>query len=368
MGNGNQHQFDSLLCACLPCVENPNAVGVIGAVCNPGDRICGPEPRHAPANKICFSGVGDYTFTTGNKTVKAVFRVDIEDRSEGNSPSSSPPPDRYRIRLWLLDPACGRNPDPNSAEAMALRMAASADPDKIANLATTEELKVNFPPDIDDGGDMTQGNHQIHPATDSQCAAMVETPPARLNVAAEIACLAPGAPCNFGMMAYGFQGTQDPQFVYRITVTNFGTATLTNLSVAELTGTTVDDTSGIYFTPGATLPAGGWVTRYHTNAWSAVTIKTVIVAGQSTQDGASVVAASTAVALVTVQQPQLSIETASGSFILEWPADTAPGFVLETTTNLTPPVTWSVISNAANPFVITNAPGTGARYYRMRTQ
>jgi hypothetical protein len=168
-GNGNVHQFDSLLCACLPCDENPLAVGVVGGVCNPGDRICGPLPRSAPANKICFSGVGDYTFTTGKKTVKAVFRVDIEDRSEGNSHASTPPPDRYRIRIWLLDPSCGRNPDPNSPQAMAIRFAASADPATIATLATTEQLKVNIEPDIDDGGDMTQGNHQIHPATGAIC-------------------------------------------------------------------------------------------------------------------------------------------------------------------------------------------------------
>ncbi len=176
-GNGNVHQFDSLLGACLPCAEDRGAVGVVGGVCNPGSRTCGPEPRRAPGNKICFSGVGDYTFTTGNKTVKAVFRVDIEDRSEGNGPSSSQPSDRYRIRIWLLDSSCGRNPDPDSAEAMALRYAASADPDKIAVLATTEDLKVNIPPDIDDGGNMTQGNHQIHPETGAQCGESAYNPP-----------------------------------------------------------------------------------------------------------------------------------------------------------------------------------------------
>ena len=98
---------------------------------------------------------------------KAVFRVDIEDRGEAKGPSQLP--DRYRIRLWLLDPSCGRNSDPDSKEAMELRFAASADPDKIANPATTEDLKVNIPPDIDDGGNMTQGNHQIHPETGAYC-------------------------------------------------------------------------------------------------------------------------------------------------------------------------------------------------------
>jgi len=176
-GNGNVHQFDSLLGACLPCPEDLGAVGVVGGVCNPGSRSCGPEPRRAPANKICFSGVGDYTFSTGNKTVKAVFRVDIEDRGEGGSQGSSQLSDRYRIRIWLLDASCGRNPDPDSPEAMELRYAASADPDKIAALATTEDLKVNIPPDIDDGGNMTQGNHQIHPETGAQCGESAHNPP-----------------------------------------------------------------------------------------------------------------------------------------------------------------------------------------------
>jgi hypothetical protein len=170
-GNGNVREFDSLLCACLPCPENPGAVGVVGNLCNPGDKVCGPLPRHAPANKICFSGVGDFTFTSGPKTVKAVFRVDIEDRSEGNSQSSTPPPDRYRIRIWLLDPSCGRDPNPDTAANMAIRYGASADPAKIIVLSTTEDLKdpTIGPPDIDDGGDMTQGNHQIHPSTGARC-------------------------------------------------------------------------------------------------------------------------------------------------------------------------------------------------------
>jgi hypothetical protein len=172
-GNGNQHQFDSLLCACLPCSdEGPAAQGDVGQVCNHGDRICGPEPRKAPANKITFSGVGDYTFTKGQKTVKAVFRVDIEDRGEGNSHANPLPTDRYRIRMWFLTGSCGRNWAPDSAEALALRLAVSADPTKIANLATTEDLKdpaTAGAPDIDDGGDMTQGNHQIHPETGATC-------------------------------------------------------------------------------------------------------------------------------------------------------------------------------------------------------
>ena len=310
-GNGNQHQFDSLLCACLPCAENPNAVGVIGGNCNPGDRICGPEPRKAPANKICFSGVGDYTFTNGKKTVKAVFRVDIEDRSEGNSQSSSSPPDRYRIRLWVLDPSCGRNPDPNSAEAMALRYAASADPATIGTLATTENLKVNIQPDIDDGGNMTQGNHQIHPATGASCGALVAGPAARLDVITEIAGMTPSGGCTFGKMAKGHQGKQDPAFVYRVTVVNSGTVALTNVSVFEMTDTTYTDTTTSYFAVGSTVAPGASVTRYRTNAWALDTINTAEASGNSKDDGSSTYAASTAMASVGAAELNCSMTLTS---------------------------------------------------------
>jgi hypothetical protein len=169
-GNGNVHEYDSLLCACLPC-PGTTGTGSVGNICNPNNKPCGPLPRKAPANKICFSGVGDFTYASGPKTVKAVFRVDIEDRSEGNSQASAAPADRYRIRIWLLDPNCGRDPNPDSAVNMSLRFGASADPNQIVVLSTTENLKDPSiaPPDIDDGGDMVQGNHQIHPATGAKC-------------------------------------------------------------------------------------------------------------------------------------------------------------------------------------------------------
>ena len=159
-GNGNVHQFDSLMCACLPCPQNPGSKGTVGALCNPDDRICGPEPRRAPANKICFSGVGDYTFTKAQKNVKAVFRVDVEDRGEPGGGSGPPPSDRYRIRLWLLGASCGRQFDADSAQGLALRQAVAC-----ANPLTENVSPSAGPPDIDDAGDLSQGNQQIHPMT-----------------------------------------------------------------------------------------------------------------------------------------------------------------------------------------------------------
>jgi hypothetical protein len=161
-GNGSEHDFDSLLCACLPCDLSS---GVVGELCNPGDRNCGPTPPAAPANKICFSGVGDYTDTTGQKTVKAVFRVDIEDRGQGQLP------DRYRIRIWLLGTDC-RPFGPDSTDGLALRFYVSADAALIGSVTTTEDLRNPTgagAPDIDDGGDLTQGEEQIHPQTGSTC-------------------------------------------------------------------------------------------------------------------------------------------------------------------------------------------------------
>jgi len=155
-GNFHARSFDSLMCACLPCPENPDVPGVVGSLCNPGDRICGPEPRRAPANKICFSGAGNYAPTNGPRAGRSVvFRVDVEDRSEPGGTNGPPPPDRYRIRIWFV-PA-------DTSDGQTLRAeVACADP-------TTEELTNAPPPDIDDGGDLIRGNQQIHPPLSQTC-------------------------------------------------------------------------------------------------------------------------------------------------------------------------------------------------------
>jgi hypothetical protein len=154
-GNFHARSFDSLECACLPCPENPDAPGVVGALCNPDDRICGPEPRRAPANKICFSGPGDYALTNGKRDKRSVvFRVDVEDRSEPGGTNGPPPPDRYRMRIWFVDP--------DTSAGLDLRRAvACADP-------TTENISAPTP-DIDDGGDLIRGNQQIHPPLKKTC-------------------------------------------------------------------------------------------------------------------------------------------------------------------------------------------------------
>jgi len=111
--------------SCHPQDRTYNSNGIIeNGLCN-HDTVCGPEPRKAPANKICISGVGDYTLSNGKKTEnKVVFRVDIEDRGElgGAQPIGKANklnvPDRYRMRMWIINPA-----DVDTAPILALREA-----------------------------------------------------------------------------------------------------------------------------------------------------------------------------------------------------------------------------------------------------
>ena len=196
--NGREHDFDSLACACLPCdtfdLSTPvwptsnlschpqdrtyNGDGIIeNGLCNT-DTICGPEPGKAPANKICFSGVGDYTLSNDRKTEnKVVFRVDIEDRGQpgGAHPISKAnklnATDRYRMRMWIINPL-----DIDTAPILALREAVACKNAHIEVVAGTLPCgqlingRTSVPePDIDDGGDLDSGNRQIHPSTGATC-------------------------------------------------------------------------------------------------------------------------------------------------------------------------------------------------------
>jgi hypothetical protein len=189
-GNGHENDFDSLMCACLPCdhtdtpspfggchpadrcydSENPTSPGKKHALCNPGDRICGPEPRRAPANKICFSGVGNYTMSNGKKTPQSVvFRVDLEDRSEpgGAFPKGAKaPPDRYRMRMWFIAAGTADTPAVKALRATVACKDATCEiiPAVLDCLGTPTPA-----PDIDDGGDLDRGNRQIHPSTGASC-------------------------------------------------------------------------------------------------------------------------------------------------------------------------------------------------------
>jgi uncharacterized repeat protein (TIGR01451 family) len=176
-GNFHARTFDSLMCACLTC-EGAIA-NKVGRLCNPNDRACGPEPRPAGANKLTFSGVGDYTLTNGRRTPRTVvFRVDIEDRSEpgGSHPKGGTlPADRYRIRMWILtqsELALLNSPDRLLAFREAVAASETNTPLKDGALKADGVTPVDLgaaafgvrAPDIDDGGELDRGNRQIHPS------------------------------------------------------------------------------------------------------------------------------------------------------------------------------------------------------------
>jgi len=124
-------EFNSLECGCDGVFD--------GKLCNPGNRDPGPEPRPAPANMMCFTGVGTFD------GVLSAFRVDLEDRGEpGAGKNAGTFPDVYRTRIWI--PKTGE-----SANALAQ-----------AACCGNRELTIRDP-DIDDGDELVRGNMQIHP-------------------------------------------------------------------------------------------------------------------------------------------------------------------------------------------------------------
>jgi len=195
-GNFHARFYDTLDCSCLAVDYNacglysPGDTTTIPGRCNPGDKIAGPEPRKAPANKIVFTGVGDWADPNGRRTPRSVlFRVDIEDRSEpgGYHPGGAKAPaDRYRIRIWVLTPEeCaelhGAGPDAGLlhfrsaiAACYGIHLRDGVESQFFQNNCGTAGTmffggcgepagcSVRLP-DIDDGGEMKNGNHQIHP-------------------------------------------------------------------------------------------------------------------------------------------------------------------------------------------------------------
>jgi cysteine-rich repeat protein len=161
-GNFHAKEFNSLICGCSPTSPTCDGAGVIsagfnnpqnfqhGQLCNPGDRIVGPEPRHAPANIACFSGIGAWTSSNGRKDQEVAFRVEVEDRGEpsqgGNADDTC---DVHRIRIWI----------PGPGEDVKLL----ADGACCTNAVPAGQAARD--PNIDDGGILSHGNMQIHPMT-----------------------------------------------------------------------------------------------------------------------------------------------------------------------------------------------------------
>lgn len=143
-------------CACIGCVDNfeqvegswqyhrkhksaaLHAKDYNSLVCR-FDAFGGPEPPRADANIVCFTGVADFTETSGRKTEAVAFRVDAKDRGE---PGRN---DEYRIRIWR---AGGFSAD------VARQVCCQIPEDQVNAIRQ---------PNIDDRGPLIAGNLQIHP-------------------------------------------------------------------------------------------------------------------------------------------------------------------------------------------------------------
>jgi hypothetical protein len=175
-GSFKATDFNSLTCGCEcdgtcdtsgHCTNSPSTSctadkdcsqlsSIDGGLCNAGNRICGPEPRKAPANLACFSGTGTYSETGTKKTEPVAFRVEVEDHGEpGAGTNSDATDDEYRIWIYRLQGSetvkslavsiCCHNPDTDSANP------------------ANEEFGAGRTADIFDGGNLIHGNLQIHP-------------------------------------------------------------------------------------------------------------------------------------------------------------------------------------------------------------
>jgi hypothetical protein len=183
-------QFDSLSCACLGCCDPTTGAFItpitVGELCNPDDhKVCGPQPRPAPANAIIFSGVGRLTPETdrganGKNAQWVIFRVYIEDRSEpgGFHPKGAiEPSDIYCFQAWKTGIPVSKKPDFSTVSPAFRAALGQANCDFLAALqsgalpiGSLPSPEVNgVTADIQDCGPLHDGNHQIHPSTSATC-------------------------------------------------------------------------------------------------------------------------------------------------------------------------------------------------------
>jgi uncharacterized repeat protein (TIGR01451 family) len=186
--------FDTLECACLGCCSDGTFIGSAkaNALCNPDDhKICGPEPRPAPANAIIFTGLGVFSPAACGASGKNqpdrwfVFRVYIEDRSEpgGLHPGGAKQPaDVYCFQAWDTGITVIRHSDASTV-ATTFRSCLGADSCAfIESISTSTPTGVppgtlpsstvcGMPADIVDCGPLYDGNQQIHPSTGATCTA-----------------------------------------------------------------------------------------------------------------------------------------------------------------------------------------------------
>jgi hypothetical protein len=201
--------FDSLICGCLGCCDPKTGAFITPltrlGLCNPDDhKICGPQPRPAPANSIIFSGLGtvapaDDSGVNGKKAEWVVFRVYIEDRSEpgGFHPKGAvEPADVYVFQAWRTGILVTKKPDAchlgtgavgsslAGLDINAFRAClAQSNCDFVNSLQSFDPTTgAGKPPgtlpspttcgataDVQDFGPLHDGNQQIHPSTGAVC-------------------------------------------------------------------------------------------------------------------------------------------------------------------------------------------------------
>jgi hypothetical protein len=187
--------YDTLNCACLGCCDPATGAFIPPSqgplihkfqLCNPDDhKVCGPQPRPAPANAIIFTGIGKLSpaSDTGVDQKRAeyvVFRVYIEDRSEpggGHPGGAVEPADIYCFQAWKTGILVQRRPDFTNV-AVAFRKALQADSCEFLDDLSTGAKPIGSlpsstvdgdPADVNDCGPLHDGNHQIHPSTSATC-------------------------------------------------------------------------------------------------------------------------------------------------------------------------------------------------------
>jgi hypothetical protein len=67
--------------------------------------------------------------------------------------------------------------------------------------------------------------------------------------------------------------------------------------------------------------------------------------------------------------PTLEVQLAGTDFIVSWPLS-ANSYTLETTTNLSPPNSWTIVTNVPSivdfQYMVTNQISNAARFYRLK--
>ena len=167
---------------------------------------------------------------------------------------------------------------------------------------------------------------------------------------------------------------------YTITVTNAGPAAAPGVVVtntlppsvifvsASPAGYIVSSGLVVFTNLGNVLVGGQTVATIVVKTTTAGTItNTAFTASQVTDP---LKANNSATVKTVVDLLQLAAVRSGGSLVISWPSNT-PGYVLESATNLAPPIVWSTVVSPApvlsgGQFFVTNSIGAGTKFFRLR--